>query len=296
MKELKQLKEESFKATCPECGKVFKNVWRHFERVHEPKPKEKTQDCLVCNKVFTSNHHLKMHMKVHGKLYLSCNDCDEFFLTKYILKTHMKEVHFKGDGKYKCSDCGKTFSNNSNLNKHKKSIHEGLRFLCKHCERDFTTYEMLKYHTNALHNGGNKLKCIECNKKFVVPSQVKKHMKLHQSTREKLVCPKPFCTSEFTNRFELQKHVKSIHQNEKLDCNDCGKKFLWPPSRLRFHMKTVHGNQKFICTKCSKEFKWKYTFKNHINSCEIKVNDTKSEKIKPVISIFTKIGNSVYFI
>ena len=43
MKELKQLKEESFKATCPECGKVFKNVWRHFERVHEPKPKEKTQ-------------------------------------------------------------------------------------------------------------------------------------------------------------------------------------------------------------------------------------------------------------
>ena len=65
------------------------------------------------------------------------------------MKKHIQTVH---DGvKYPCDQCEKQFTQQSNLNKHILSPHEGIKYPCGQCTKQFTELGSLKKHMKAIH-------------------------------------------------------------------------------------------------------------------------------------------------
>lgn len=82
---------------------------------------EKPFECLVCNKFFTLDSNLKKHQKLHNiprDMLYKCDICNESFLRKYHMKSHIQQIHM-GEKIYKCMSCYKSFLHSSSLSKHK---------------------------------------------------------------------------------------------------------------------------------------------------------------------------------
>jgi uncharacterized Zn-finger protein len=73
--------------------------------------KNKPYECDICGKVFSQNHHLQNHIRIHT-----------------------------GDKPYKCKICGKGFSQNSNLQRHIR-LHTGDKpYKCDICHHIYMVY------------------------------------------------------------------------------------------------------------------------------------------------------------
>ena len=65
------------------------------------------------------------------------------------LDEHKRAVH---EGvKYPCLQCGKQFSQRGNLAKHKRAVHEGVKFSCDQCNYQSTQKVNLTRHRRAVH-------------------------------------------------------------------------------------------------------------------------------------------------
>lgn len=92
------------KYNCEICGKLFSKIYnkrRHFDMFHSNMTqKEKSEfKCSTCDKVFTSiynkTRHENVHKPINERLKYKCviNECNKSFTTQFILKMHIKKVH-----------------------------------------------------------------------------------------------------------------------------------------------------------------------------------------------------------
>jgi len=113
------------------------------------------------------------------KLY-SCSQCEKRFTTQQYLKIHMN-VH---SSKYKCTESGKCFSSNHKLTVHRRS-HSGEKpFECTVCSKQFTYSSNLVAHSR-IHSGEKPYKCLECDNTNVL--SVTRHLvslDIYKLTRE----------------------------------------------------------------------------------------------------------------
>lgn len=81
-----------------------------------------------------------------------------------------------------------------------------------------------------------------------------------------------FCSKKYSNKFNMQKHISTIHNNEKTitRCQIC-KKILSSSQNLKKHMKNVH-EKKFSCITCESVFDSKYFLDKH--NFEVHVKDS----------------------
>uniref|UniRef100_A0A7S3A0J8 C2H2-type domain-containing protein n=1 Tax=Rhodosorus marinus TaxID=101924 RepID=A0A7S3A0J8_9RHOD len=77
----------------------------------------------------------------------------------------------------------------------------------------------------------------------------------------------PHCGATFKRKYEMQRHVKSIHLKEKRHtCTVCDKGFF-QRSHLNVHMRTVHERKKDdMCTICGRSFATKYKVDRHVRA------------------------------
>ena len=73
------------------------------------------------------------------------------------------------------------------------------------------------------------------------------------------------CYKIFTQKSDLNRHIKSVHQGEKpYPCADCGKDFSQKVHLIQ-HMRCVHkGEKPHICPECGKSFGDRCNLTRHI--------------------------------
>ncbi|XP_055710210.1 oocyte zinc finger protein XlCOF6-like [Phlebotomus papatasi] len=234
--------------------------------------KEIWDTCELCPYKTRIRGHLKRHMKgVHERLRdVRCSQCNRVFTTERGLKLHMvcheggrnhKDSGTK-EKKFTCELCPYKTDLSATLKRHVKAVHQKLKdFQCTRCERSFTMESSLKIHMMR-HEGIKNYECPICGVKKVAICELKSHMFTH--TKEKtLSCE--FCPYKCNARTNMRLHVKAVHQRIKEHhCAICNSSFGAARS-LKLHLMTHTGEKPHVCSECNKSFRRLNQLNIHMN-------------------------------
>ena len=89
---------------------------------------------------------------------------------------------------------------------------------CPNCNSSFSEQYMLNSHIKHVHSE-KKLHCMTCDYKTNKNSHLKRHILTHEAKEEppakKIKCDQ--CSQIFSNKFNLDRHVKNVH-GEEMSC------------------------------------------------------------------------------
>ena len=222
-----------------------------------PNDNQNRRECPKCpGKSFATSTFLNHIREVHnvGK-HVNCavDSCNVKFRKRGDMVRHLAVVHH--NKKELCVDCGLSFKN---LKYHRETVHQGLRFKCHTCDKEYRTEKMLRQHIETVHEKRRSI-CEICAVEVI---DLKNHMKLnHEGPVEKLEpCPDENCDRKFRTSQEAKKHYKSFHLEIKEMCPICGGWF----KALYQHTIAVHkNNKKHVCSDCGKAFSKKHDLMMH---------------------------------
>lgn len=108
-----------------------------------------------------------------------------------------------------------------------------------------------------IHTGERRHKCSYCSKSFTQSGQLKRHINSHLNIRN-YKCPDPSCDRTFVDPSSVTKHMV-VHNKEdrKFQCSLCGSRFN-RLGALRYHEKTHRQERNHVCDICKKSFLAKY--------------------------------------
>lgn len=113
-----------------------------------------------------------------------------------------------------------------------------------------------------IHSGERRHKCSYCSKSFTQSGQLKRHINSHLNIRN-YKCPEPNCDRTFVDPSSVTKHLV-VHNKEdrKFQCSLCGSRFN-RLGALRYHEKTHRQERNHSCDICKKTFLAKYDLTKH---------------------------------
>lgn len=116
----------------------------------------------------------------------ACEHCPKAFTTQAHLKEHLK-IH-TGFKPHRCLVCGKAFIRGPDLKRHER-VHSNERpFACQMCEKAFKHKSHLKDHERQ-HRGERPFNCGSCDKAFIKASDLKRHWNTMHSQRTRQMSP-----------------------------------------------------------------------------------------------------------
>ena len=199
------------KKMCLVCGKNFSSDGLRIHMISHSE--ERNAICHFCSKTYKTTCQLKAHIKViHEGIKKignhKCHLCPYATTNKQVLHDHILGVH-KGIKDHVCGDCGAAYFTKHGLTKHIKRVHEGLRYNCLKCDKNFSEKNVLKHHMESVHEGKRKFPCELCPKTFKDQTAMKCHIKtVHEGVRYEC----GFCEKSFTQLPNLKKHVNGNHK------------------------------------------------------------------------------------
>lgn len=165
--------------------------------------------------IITSTIYRPSNVQKRINIPLICDFCGEHFDSKSSLITHLNNhvrIH-----KYKCNPCEKSFDNAQYLKQHYVKEHE--QVLSAYKEKKFA--------------------CDICEKRYLTKHLLGLHKKSHENLKE-YKCQHESCTFETNSPYDLNNHVKRIHNPTRpYGCNLCDKKFKRRCDMIN-HKKSVH--------------------------------------------------------
>uniref|UniRef100_A0A6P7G8G2 Zinc finger protein 62 homolog n=1 Tax=Diabrotica virgifera virgifera TaxID=50390 RepID=A0A6P7G8G2_DIAVI len=224
-----------------------------------PKHEIHTHTCSECLEDFNCEFLLKVHQMIHDKTQY-CFICKHKIHNKF--KEHVMDRHFN-----QCDVCFKTFNYKKNLVQHMEHHTGNLNYI--KCDKRFRQRGSLISHMRSYHEGVKPYACKECDGTFTTSSSLDRHVKnVHNPNNPKHsknvltnVYDCDVCSTQFTNKTELQLHEKEHFESNK--CKLCGKQY-GGLNYLKLHTFLQHFKTE-RCTHCGKLFH-KKTIEKHLRS------------------------------
>ena len=143
---------------------------RHIETVHH----DFRYPCSACEYQATSVSTLKYHVETeHEGLRYECSECGKHFTQQAAVTRHNQTVH-KGIKEHECNRCDFKTSLRQSLETHINAIHEQKQnYECDQCEFKTSHKSYLKIHI-GIHEG-KRFSCDECSKDFSTKNVLRKH-------------------------------------------------------------------------------------------------------------------------
>ncbi|KAL0966370.1 hypothetical protein UPYG_G00294460 [Umbra pygmaea] len=281
---------------CSFCGKTFTDtlgLTRHMRSHIE----QRSHQCMECGQDFEFSEDLEEHQKHCKKLKKENVDyyCGENVQQKNDLKINSdrkrhkrndlegnEKLDLKGDEKIDVK-----VEEQSNL---KADAHGSIK--CHVCGKITTRMLGLRRHL-LLHFNNGAFKCPACPKTFISNADLRSHLRLKQSCREK--CPEevvntkvhlqsgpcesicPYCGDSFQLTHELKEHTKECSRK----CHVCGKTTS-KACDMRRHMLKHYNNGPIKCPVCPKTFISHPDFKMHLKTkklCREKCSDVMMKEL-----------------
>ena len=210
-------------------------------------------------------------------------DLFNFSRTNNSTESSQKEQS-SSEEEFLCKKCNKLFSTKGNLQKHIDTIHENYRpFKCTfpNCTKQYGCESNLIIHERT-HTGIKPFVCNICQKSFNENGHLKTHLRIHSEIRA-FKCS--LCDKKYKSKEALKEHIKINHYHIKMfNCIFCFKKF-GTNSALKKHMIKHTKEKKFRCkfVGCGKCFTEKRNmekhYKRHIQNSGQNTNKVKGKEI-----------------
>lgn len=232
--------------------------------------------CIQCNKTHDNIEDIKRHLieahkrnidlkikdvtlpfKVTKDNY-NCVICNRKYEDFKTLNHHMN-VHFQN---FICEQCGAGFATPARLRSH-AFTHETGQFPCESCDKVYRSANAKNEHFAVVHKKAKRHRCPHCNETFSNYFQRNKHVSsIHGVKLKEFKCT--MCPKTFTLTGKLNVHIKSVHLKVKrFSCDFCDWKF-YSKSELKDHIVRHGGEKKFECSICKKSYARKFTLKEHL--------------------------------
>ncbi|CAG9789656.1 unnamed protein product [Diatraea saccharalis] len=216
--------------------------------------------CVICSVVHISFKNLYHHMSSHYRNYC-CKKCGAGYITIAALRKHGK-THAQGI--FPCDYCDKSYTSLTKKRNHEKGVHTGgwLRNKCPHCPQIFVSYYDRSEHLVKEHNETPIVyPCNACNKIYKKKFELNRHIKHHHLQQRSFLCDQ--CNAKFFSKRGLVDHLSRHSGGEVCACNICGRTFSRTRT-LKEHMKLHDDDKRYQCDVCLKTFTQKCSLKNHM--------------------------------
>lgn len=261
------LMQKYFQLKCLRCKKG-KEFTRYRDFNFHMKRRHYTNAVLECCGIkLLSRINALRHCNDHESP-LKCDDCDETFAGRQVLKAHVADVHNKiiplDDRVFICNECGKTKIEKKNIWHHLKSVHFCQNtHVCEICAVVYKTLPSLQMHINVEHKNFKlpRTQCEHCGR-WVQERHLSTHIKNHLVLPEPVTCQD--CGRECKSKKLLQKHMRKYHSpwSKKHQCNYCPKSFM-ELICLKEHIATHTGISLYHCEFCGAQFKSNGNYSAH---------------------------------
>ncbi|XP_037293025.1 zinc finger protein 846 isoform X1 [Manduca sexta] len=231
------------KYLCQICNKLIPT---DYKTVHQNSHKSSNMfNCSICNKKFTSNEYLEMHMNVHNLDKVTVSKQDKslpyncLYCHRRFARPHEKVKHERihtGEKPHSCEICGKSFRVSYCLTLHMRT-HTGARpYACGHCGKRFKAHSVYNHHL-LTHSDVRNYKCPYCPKAFKTSVQLAGHKNSHTKPFSCQHCNRPFA-SLYAVRVHTETHLR--HNNLNFSCSLCGASYA-RAFALKDHVRHVHN-------------------------------------------------------
>lgn len=231
---------------CTECNRAF-SLQQMLDIHMEQHKKVRSSECDYCQKKFFTKYDLSKHMITHAEVKpFQCSICNKGFSRSMMLsrheKTHTETPH------YVCSFCKKTFLSIDDLEKHDLNHRKNRPFQCAYCEKSFTFKQGLERH--EIKHTEKPFKCEYCNAGFPTATTLSRHLSRHAGRRP---YPCRLCPNSYLLSHHLSRHLRShkAATNSTFICNHCPDTFN-SLNQLILHLE-VHIENEYICPLCNEE-------------------------------------------
>ena len=252
--------------------------------------------CPECHKEFPSAQHLQWHKKRHSPLRnFPCTECDRKFRNTKDLNAH-RVTHFD-DRPFACDQCDVTFKTAATRDQHVRNIHvepDARPFTCDECQGVFKTKAVLKTHQERIHQRGDPIPCPYCAVEFATDAYLEHHInRAHRCGDDEHPCTE--CDKVFDYKYNLAKHIASVHKEKRFKCQFCDLRFE-QPGQVRAHEGVHTGVLIEACSQCDARFCWKSSLRVHVyyhHTIEGQ-SELKREEMKIVKLLDEKYGKEFY--
>uniref|UniRef100_H3CEU5 PR/SET domain 15 n=1 Tax=Tetraodon nigroviridis TaxID=99883 RepID=H3CEU5_TETNG len=287
-KHSKNTPDQEYKYKCNICDKSFR--LENALKFHNCRtgPYDKTFQCDICSRFFSTNSNLSKHKKKHGEKLYSCEICNKMFYRKDVMQEHhrrhgvgpkhMKKEDLEANGdegtKYRkepspCPICNKVFSCRSNMNKHLLT-HGDKKYTCEICARKFFRVDVLRDHIHV---------------------HFKDIALMNEQERDGFI-RKIGISAGDSEELDEDEDDENDPERHKYNCKKCQLPFAKGREYLK-HIMEQHKEKGHACGICNRPFALKATYNAHLVIHREQLPDPAVQKYIHPCEICGRIFNSI---